>query len=213
MPILYSIASTSGSWNKLEKPIFIAKQGKINRMWWLPQGNAGPLVISIVEPVVLLINIYICLVYSVLYLWFRGIPYSVFRSASLLQKYKQDHVTSVCPLELDLVQFLLDLLVQKLCKALLRGDTVYRIIYSVIYRGKPANDCWNPHFWLDSFCKKLHWFPPMIGAALCGVWLSTSVFPPIFGMSFPRYVASVFIATIWFIPSLLVYFHYLGDLL
>ncbi|EDK39173.2 hypothetical protein PGUG_03271 [Meyerozyma guilliermondii ATCC 6260] len=176
--------------------IYCEAKEKINKdvMASLKEMLWRPLVISIVEPVVLLINIYICLVYSVLYLWFEAFPI-VFSEVHHFTKVQ----TGACYLSLSVgvglgtIPYLI-YLYKNYTKALLRGDTVYPEVF--IPLSIVGNQLMTAGILIFGWTAsaKLHWFPPMIGAALCGasMIINFQSFLNYLGMSFPRYVASVF---------------------
>lgn len=176
--------------------IFCEAKDKINQdvVASLKEMLWRPLMISIVEPVVLLINVYICLVYSVVYLWFEAFPivYSEVYHFGIVQ-------TGTCYLSLAVGVMLgtipyLIYLYYKFTKVLLRGDTVYPEVF--IPLSIVGNQLMTAGLFIFGWTAsaQLHWFPPMIGAALCGasMLINFQSFLNYLGMSFPRYMASVF---------------------
>lgn len=153
-----------------------------------------PLIISVEEPVVLLINIYICLVYSVLYLWFEAFPivYTEVHRFTMVE-------SGACFLSLAVgvalgTVILLSYMYRNFTRALLNGEEVNPEVFiplSII-----GNQLMSIGLFIFGWTvsKQIHWFPPLIGAALCGasMILNFQSLLNYLGMSFPRYVASVF---------------------
>jgi DHA1 family multidrug resistance protein-like MFS transporter len=153
-----------------------------------------PIKISIVEPVVLLINIYIALVYSVMYLWFEAFPI-VFLEVKhfTLVEMGVSYVSIMlgiiiaCSLYLPVVKKLFT-------DKMLRNDEIYPEVFiptSIV--GSVLMPIGIFIFgWTSS--PDIHWIAPMIGAAIfaAGAFLIFQTLFNYLGMSFWRYLASVF---------------------
>lgn len=153
-----------------------------------------PLEVSIIEPVVLLIDLYIALVYSVMYLWFEAFPI-VFQGTYgfTLVELGVSYVAVMIGIILGCIGYVI-ILKRRFTDRMLKGEMVepelfipFAIVGSVIM---PIG------IFIFSFTatKSVHWIVPLIGAALfaMGAFL---IFQSLFnylGMSFFRYLASVF---------------------
>lgn len=153
-----------------------------------------PIIISIEEPVVLLINIYIALVYSVVYLWFEAFPIV----------FLQVHHFTLVEMGTAYLSIIIGVLV---------GITFYLIYcYKCFTKKLLAEEKVDPEVFLPpailasilmpislfifgwTTAKDIHWIGPLIGAAIFGASgiLNFQTLLNYLGMSFPRYVASVF---------------------
>ncbi|KAK6455537.1 multidrug resistance [Scheffersomyces xylosifermentans] len=153
-----------------------------------------PIEISIVEPVVLLINLYIALVYSILYLWFEAYP---------IVFLETKHFTLV-----ELGVSYVSIIIGICTAAALYIPVVYRIFTKKLLTGQAVvPEVFIPtaivggvlmpigiiiFAWTAS--KDIVWVGPIIGGAVfaAGAFLIFQTLFNYLGMSFYRYLASVF---------------------
>lgn len=172
-----------------------------------------PIEVSFIEPVVFLINIYLALIYSVLYLWFEAFPI----------------------VYLELYDF--SLINEGLCYcSILIGVIIGSVTYSLyIYYNftlkiqsgnKVFPEVFLPMAIIGAIClpcglfifgwsstKNVHWVVSLIGAVLAG-FANFVVFQTLLnylGMSFPKYVASVFAGNCLFRSVIAGVFPLFGD--
>ena len=153
-----------------------------------------PIEISIVEPVVLLINIYIALVYSIMYLWFEAFPIV----------FVEVHHFTLVEMGVTYVSIMVGVIVG----ALIYVPIIYKKFTKVMLADKDITpevflpsaifgSCMMPigvfiFGWTAS--PDIHWIGPVIGAAIFAVG-AFIIFQTLFNylsMSFWRYMASVF---------------------
>lgn len=153
-----------------------------------------PIEISIVEPVVLLINIYIALVYSVMYLWFEAFPIV----------FLEVHGFTLVEMGVTYVSIMIGILIgaaiyipiiyQKFTKVILAGDAIQPEVFlpSAILGSVMMPIGIFIFAWTAS--AEIHWMGPIIGAAIFALG-AFMIFQTLFNylsMSFWRYLASVF---------------------
>lgn len=153
-----------------------------------------PLEITIFEPVVLLINIYLALVYSVMYLWFEAFPIVLMGTYNF----------NLIQMGVSYVLIMIGVLVG----ALIYIPYIHRI-YTVpnLQNKKVEPEVFIPMAIFGSVCMPIglfifawsalpdtHWVGPLIGAGLfaMGGFLDFQTLFNYLGMSFYRYMASVF---------------------
>jgi Multidrug resistance protein len=153
-----------------------------------------PIKISLVEPVVLLINLYIAMVYSVLYLWFEAFPI-VFLEAKhfTLVEMGVSYVSIMLGIMIACMIYLI--VVKKVfTDKMLRNEELFpevfiptSIVGSVLMPVGIFIFAWTSS-------PDIHWIAPMIGAAIfaAGAFLIFQTLFNYLGMSFWRYLASVF---------------------
>lgn len=153
-----------------------------------------PLEVSIVEPVVLFINLYIALVYAIIYLWFECFPILFvgtydFTLVELGLAYLSLLVGTV------LACFIYVITVRQVfTKRMLRGDEIFPEIF--IPFAIIASVLMPIGIFILAFTgtKSIHWIAPLFGAAIFGAG-AFMTFQSLFnylGMSFYRFLASVF---------------------
>ncbi|CUM64617.1 uncharacterized protein PRCAT00002225001 [Priceomyces carsonii] len=153
-----------------------------------------PIEISIIEPVVLLINIYLALVYSVLYLWFEAFPivyldifdFSIVEEGACFSSLLIGVILgSICYVTFIYFKFTLKLL---------RHETVYPEVFTPMgIVGGSLLPC-GLFIFAWSSTRQVHWIGSLIGAVIAG-YSNFVIFQTLLnylGMSFPKYVASVF---------------------
>ncbi|KAG7195631.1 uncharacterized protein KQ657_003398 [Scheffersomyces spartinae] len=153
-----------------------------------------PFEITLIEPVVMLINIYISLVYSVMYLWFEGFPIV----------FQQTYGFPLVTLGASYISLVIGILIggliymvyiyQKFTVKILKGEGFVpevfipmTIIGSILLPTGIFIFGW-------SAAKDLHWIGPMIGAGIFGAG-ALIIFQTLFNYlssSFYRYLASTF---------------------
>lgn len=153
-----------------------------------------PLEVSVSEPVVLMINIYISLIYSIMYLWFEAFP---------IVFYEVHHFTLV-----EMGAAYLSIIVGIVIAALIYMPVIYKTFTKKLLAGEPL----QPEVFIPiaivgsvlmpigvfifswSSSAQVHWIGPMIGAAIfaAGAFLIFQTLFNYLGMSFWMYVASVF---------------------
>ncbi|CUM65543.1 uncharacterized protein PRCAT00003189001 [Priceomyces carsonii] len=153
-----------------------------------------PIEISFAEPVVLLINIYIALVYSILYLWFEAYP---------IVFYQVHHFTLV-----EMGVSYVSIIIGVLLGAAIYIPIIYQRFTKQIFNGvEVAPEVFLPSAIFGSIMMPiglfifawtaspdLHWIGPLIGAMVFAVG-AFIIFQTLFnylGASFYRYLASVF---------------------
>lgn len=153
-----------------------------------------PIEISIVEPVALLINLYIALVYSILYLWFEAYP------IAFLEVY---HFTTI-----EMGVSFVSIMIGVIIGAGIYIPFIYRRFTKVLLAGGNVNpEVFLPACVLGSilmpiglfifgWCTRsdLHWIGPLMGASIfaIGAFLIFQTLFNYLSMSFWRYLASVF---------------------
>lgn len=173
--------------SELETAGLSAKQIAIETFW-------RPVEISFCEPIVLAINIYIALVYSIVYLWFESFPI-VFREA---------HHFAMIPFGATFIS---------ICVGVTIGAVVYiSYIYKNYTLKQLNNEKLEPEVFLPvmifgavlmpigififawTSSPDLHWFGPLVGAAIysSGSFIVFQTGFNYLGASFYRYLASVF---------------------
>lgn len=153
-----------------------------------------PIEISIVEPVVLLINVYIALVYSIMYLWFEAFPI-VFVEVHhfTLVEMGVTYVSIMVGVIIGAIIYV-PIIYKKFTKVMLAGEDITPEVFlpSAIF-----GSCMMPigvfiFGWTAS--PDIHWMGPIIGAAIFAIG-AFIIFQTLFNylsMSFWRYMASVF---------------------
>jgi len=153
-----------------------------------------PIEIGLFEPVVLLINIYISLLYAVMYLWFEGFPiyFSETKHFTIMET-GVSYLSIIVGVILGAF-FYIYLIFKDYTKPLLRKETIYpeaflrtSIIGSIILPMSLFVFGW-------SATKDYHWFGAIVGATMygfCGIIMFQTLLNYL-GMSFYRYVASSF---------------------
>ncbi|CCE79805.1 Piso0_002896 [Millerozyma farinosa CBS 7064] len=153
-----------------------------------------PIIITLEEPVVLLINLYTSLVYAVLYLWFELFPivYLEVHHFSLIQM-GATYLSFVCGVVLGVIPYLYYLYINYTQK-FIRKEEVYPEVF--IPTSIAGNILMTAGIFLVGWTSspKIHWFVPLIGAALFGASevINFQSLLNYLGMSFPRYMASAF---------------------
>ncbi|KAK6463721.1 multidrug resistance [Scheffersomyces coipomensis] len=153
-----------------------------------------PIEISIVEPVVLLINLYIALVYSIMYLWFEAFPIVFFDT---------HHFTLI---EMGLAY--MSIVIGIVIAAAIYIPIVFKIFTNPLLRGEQVTpEVFIPMAIVGGTCliigvfifgwtsaADIHWMGPLVGAAIfaAGAFLIFQTLFNYLGMSFWRYLASVF---------------------
>lgn len=153
-----------------------------------------PIEIIIFEPVVLLINLYIALVYSILYLWFEAFP------IVFLEIYKFDLI----PMGITFISVIVGVLLG----AVVYITQIYRLFTLPYLRNEEIfPEVFIPPMivgaismpigififgWTAS--SSLHWIGPLIGSAVysVGAFIIFQTGFNYLGASFPNYLASVF---------------------
>nr|CAD11985.1 SCR1 protein [Schwanniomyces occidentalis] len=153
-----------------------------------------PIEITLIEPVVLLINIYIALVYSVMYLWFEAFPIV----------FLEVHHFTLVEMGVTYVSIMLGILFG----ATVYIPTIYRQFTKKLLNGIPvAPEVFLPSAIVGSILMPIgififgwtaspdiHWIAPTIGAAIfaLGAFIIFQTLFNYLGSSFWRYLASVF---------------------
>jgi DHA1 family multidrug resistance protein-like MFS transporter len=153
-----------------------------------------PIKISIVEPVVLLINIYLALVYSVMYLWFEAFPIVFLELKRFtLVEMGVSYVSIIIGIVIACAIYL-PVVTKIFTKRILKNELLYpEVFIPMSLVGSVLMPIGIFIFgWTSS--ANVHWIAPMIGASIFASGFFT-IFQTLFnylGMSFWRYVASVF---------------------
>lgn len=153
-----------------------------------------PIEVIIFEPVVLLINVYIGLVYSVMYLWFDAFPI-VFLDTNGFTLVEMG-VAYMCILVGILVaaSIYVPLIYHKFTKRLLDGKEVLPEVFIPIAIVGSVLMPIGVFIFGWTTARDLHWIGPLIGAAVfaAGGFLIFQTLFNYLSMSFWRYIASVF---------------------
>lgn len=153
-----------------------------------------PIEVSIVEPVVLLINVYLALVYSVLYLWFEAFPI-VYREVFGFTIIEEGVCFSSLLVGVILGSFCYVIFIYyKFTLRLLRHENIYPEVFTpMAIVGGALLPC-GLFIFAWSATTEAHWIGTLIGAAISG-FSNFVIFQTLLnylGMSFPKYAASVF---------------------
>ncbi|WPK26773.1 hypothetical protein PUMCH_004134 [Australozyma saopauloensis] len=153
-----------------------------------------PFEIVLFEPVVLMINVYIGLVYSVMYLWFEAFP------IVFLEIYKFTLVqTGAAYIALEIgifvgATFFIPMTYRVFTKKLLNNQPVYPEVFipTAIVGGVLMPVGMFIFGWTST--SSVHWIAPMIGTAIfaAGAFIIFQTLFNYLSMSFPSYLASVF---------------------
>lgn len=155
-----------------------------------------PFEIALTEPVVLLIDLYISLVYSIMYLWFEAFPIV----------FVETYGFTLVELGVSYVSVMIGVLVG----AVFYISVIYQVFTKKFFNGK--GDTITPEVFLPvaivgsllmpigififgwSANSQHHWMGPIMGAAVfcTGAFLVFQTLFNYMAMSFPRYMASVF---------------------
>lgn len=155
-----------------------------------------PFEIALTEPVVLLIDLYISLVYSIMYLWFEAFPIV----------FVETYGFTLVELGVSYVSVMIGVLVG----AVFYISVIYQVFTKKFFNGK--GDAITPEVFLPvaivgsllmpigififgwSANPQHHWMGPIMGAAVfcTGAFLVFQTLFNYMAMSFPRYMASVF---------------------
>ncbi|ABN66451.1 multidrug resistance protein 2 [Scheffersomyces stipitis CBS 6054] len=192
----------------IENSKLTAKELAVDLLW-------RPFEITIIEPVVLLINVYIALVYTVMYLWFEAFP---------IVFVETKHFTLI-EMGVSYVSVMVGIFI---------GAAIYiPIIYRAFTKKVLAGEMVTPEVFLPSAIfgsimmpigifvfgwsasPDLHWIGPIIGAALfaTGAFIIFQTLFNYLGASFYRYLASVFASNALFRSVIAGCFPLFGDAL
>lgn len=153
-----------------------------------------PIEISIMEPVVLLINIYIALVYSVMYLWFEAFPIVFYQIHGFTLVEMGVAYVSIMVGILIGAAIYIPIIYQKFTKVLLAGNEITPEVFlpSAIFGSVMMPVGIFIFAWTAS--PDLHWMGPIIGAAIfaLGAFIIFQTLFNYLSMSFWKYLASVF---------------------
>lgn len=153
-----------------------------------------PMEISIVEPVVLLINLFIALVYSVLYLWFEAFPI-VFLEAKhfTLVELGVSYVSIMLGIIIACAIYI-PVVIHIFTKRVLKNEVIYpEVFIPTCIVGSVLMPIGIFIFgWTSS--PDIHWMGPMVGGAIfaAGAFLIFQTLFNYLGKSFKGYIASVF---------------------
>ena len=153
-----------------------------------------PIVIIFSEPVVLLIDVYIALIYAMLYLWFEAFPITFLQTKHFtLVTMGAAYVTLMVGCLLGAMIYI-PVFYYLFTRNLLRGKTVTpEVFLPVAIVGSIFMPMGVFIFgWTSS--KDVHWTGPLVGGALftAGAFFEFQTLFNYLAMSFPRYMASVF---------------------
>ncbi|KAK6463719.1 multidrug resistance [Scheffersomyces coipomensis] len=153
-----------------------------------------PIEISIVEPVVLLINLYIALVYTIMYLWFEAFPIVFFDTHHFtLIEMGLTYMSIVTGIVITAAIYI-PVVFRIFTKPLLRGEQVAPEVFIPI--AIVGGSCLIIGIFIFGWTSAadIHWMGPIIGAAIFagGAFLIFQTLFNYLGMSFWRYLASVF---------------------
>lgn len=153
-----------------------------------------PFEIMIFEPVVLFIHIYLGLVYTIIYLWFEAFPIVFYEMYGFtLVEMGASYLCLIVGIFVGIC-FYFPLIYRQLTKKILRGEDVppevhlqVCILGSVMQPLGLVIVAWTATL-------SVHWVVPMIGGGLFmgGAFIVFQTLFNYLGMSFPRYMASVF---------------------
>ncbi|OBA19603.1 multidrug resistance protein 7 [Metschnikowia bicuspidata var. bicuspidata NRRL YB-4993] len=159
-----------------------------------------PFEIMIFEPVVLLINIYLGLLYAIIYLWFEAFPIVFFEMYGFtLVEMGASYICLIVGIFVGFC-FYLPVIYKIFTKRILRGDQVTPevllplcIVGSVMSPTGLIILAWTA-------TPSVHWIVPMIGGGLfmCGAFIIYQTMFNYIGMSFYRFLASVFAGNAFF---------------
>lgn len=171
------IENRSLTWNKI----------MIDTLW-------RPLEVSVREPVVLMINIYIALVYSIMYLWFEAFPIV----------FLEVHHFTLVEMGCSYLSLIIGILIAACAyipiiyhiftKKILRGDNIAPEVFIPLAIAGSILMCAGVFLFSWTSSASIHWIVPMIGATMfaSGAFLIFQTLFNYLGMSFWMYVASVF---------------------
>lgn len=153
-----------------------------------------PLEIIMFEPVVFIINVYIGLVYSVMYLWFEAFPIV----------FVEIHQFTLVELGLTYVSVMIGILIgaaayisiiyHRFTKKLLNGGEVEPEVFIPIAIGGAVLMPIGIIIFGWTSSPDVHWIGPLIGSSVyaCGAFIVFQTLFNYLGTSFWRYLASVF---------------------
>ncbi|KAF7999012.1 hypothetical protein HF325_006544 [Metschnikowia pulcherrima] len=158
-----------------------------------------PFEIMIFEPVVLLINIYLGLIYAILYLWFEAFPIVFYETYGFsLVGMGASYMSQILGLLIGACVYL-PIIYHRFTKKLLAGETLAPEVHlPVCIYGSLAMSLGMIVFaWTST--PSVHWIAPMIGAGafMFGAFFAYQTLFNYLGMSFYRYLASVFAGNIF----------------
>ncbi|GEQ70689.1 hypothetical protein JCM33374_g4368 [Metschnikowia sp. JCM 33374] len=153
-----------------------------------------PIQITIREPVILFFDLYMGIIYAIMYLWYMAFP------IVFINMYKFSTVgegASSLSLTVGLIVSVLfhtPLVYHKTTRKLLDGKDIHPEVYLPMCI---FGSCLLPtgliiFAWTST--KSVHWIAPMVGAGtyMCGSYIVFQTLFNYMGMSFPRYLASVY---------------------
>lgn len=153
-----------------------------------------PIEIILTEPVVLLIDIYIAMTYSVMYLWFEAFPivFQEYRGWGIIEMGVA-YLSIIVGVLIGAAVYIL-ILDYKFTKPLLRKDEVFpEVFLPCAILGAVLLPIGVFIFgWTST--KDAHWIGSLIGAAFFGAagFMNFQTLFNYMGMSFPRYIASAY---------------------
>ena len=159
-----------------------------------------PFEIMLFEPVVMLINLYLGLLYAIIYLWFEAFPIVFYEMYGFtLVEMGASYICLIVGIFVA-VSFYLPIIYQIFTKRILRGDQITPevhlplcILGSVLLPVGLIILAWTA-------TPSVHWIVPMIGAGIfmIGGFIIFQTMFNYLGMSFYRYLASVFAGNAFF---------------
>lgn len=159
-----------------------------------------PFEIMIFEPVVLLINIYLGLLYAIIYLWFEAFPIVFFQMYGFtLVEMGASYVCLIVGIFVGFC-FYLPVIYRVFTKKILDGQEITpEVLLPICITGSVLLPigliilAWTA-------TPSVHWVVPMIGGGLfmCGAFLIYQTMFNYLGMSFYRFLASVFAGNAFF---------------
>ncbi|KAK6455536.1 multidrug resistance protein 7 [Scheffersomyces xylosifermentans] len=172
---------------EIENSRLTARELAIETLW-------RPIEISILEPVVLLINIYIALVYSIMYLWFEAYPIVFFETKHFtLIEMGVSYVSIMIGIWIACAIYI-PIVFKVFTKKLINKEEVVPEVF--IPMAIVGGICMPTGIFIFGWTSAadLPWIAPLIGAAIfaAGAFLIFQTLFNYLGMSFWRYLASVF---------------------
>ena len=152
-----------------------------------------PVVLIFSELVVMLIDVYIALIYAMLYLWFEAFPVTRQTKHFTLVTMGTAYISFMVGCLVGATIYIL-VYYNFFTRSLLRGETVVpEIFLPVAIAGSFFMPAGIFKFgWTSS--KDVHWFGPLVGGAVfaTGSFFEFQILFNYLAMSFPRFMASVF---------------------
>ncbi|GEQ67883.1 hypothetical protein JCM33374_g1549 [Metschnikowia sp. JCM 33374] len=159
-----------------------------------------PFEVMVLEPVVLLINIYLGLVYAIVYLWFEAFPIVFFEMYGFtLVQMGASYVSLIVGIYIGLACYV-PYVYKTFTKRILRGDVVTPEVHLPLCIFGSILSPIGLFIFAWTATRSVHWVLPMIGAAIfmCSAFILYQALFNYMGMTFYRFLASVFAGNAFF---------------